>query len=84
MYSLYSRHNAELLRIVVKCSIFQEIDRYAKLLFLLVAPVAQLDRALDSGSKGWGFDSLQAYAFHPMLGGFFLLFGLVNKWGVCG
>ena len=25
------------------------------------APVAQLDRALDSGSKGWGFDSLQAY-----------------------
>lgn len=28
--------------------------------FLLTAPVAQLDRALDYGSKGWGFDSLQA------------------------
>lgn len=26
------------------------------------APVAQPDRALDSGSKGWGFDSLRAHA----------------------
>ena len=25
------------------------------------APVAQLDRASDSGSEGWGFESLQAY-----------------------
>ena len=25
------------------------------------APIAQLDRALDYGSKGWGFDSLWAY-----------------------
>ena len=25
------------------------------------APVAQLDRALASGAKGWGFDSLLAY-----------------------
>jgi hypothetical protein len=24
------------------------------------APVAQLDRASDFGSEGWGFDSLQA------------------------
>ena len=24
------------------------------------APVAQLDRASDSGSEGWGFESLQA------------------------
>ena len=24
------------------------------------APVAQLDRASDYGSEGWGFDSLQA------------------------
>lgn len=28
-----------------------------------VAPVAQPDRALDSGSKGWGFDSLRARIF---------------------
>ena len=26
-----------------------------------VAPVAQLDRALDYGSKGWGFDSSRAH-----------------------
>ena len=32
--------------------------------FNTFAPVAQLDRALDSGSKGWGFDSLQAYLNH--------------------
>jgi hypothetical protein len=25
------------------------------------APVAQLDRASDFGSEGWGFDSLRAY-----------------------
>ncbi len=25
------------------------------------APVAQLDRASDSGSEGWGFESLPAY-----------------------
>ena len=25
------------------------------------APIAQLDRALDYGSKGWGFESLWAY-----------------------
>ena len=25
------------------------------------APVAQLDRALDYGSKGWGFDSSRAH-----------------------
>ena len=25
------------------------------------APVAQLDRASDSGSEGWGFESLRAY-----------------------
>ena len=30
--------------------------------FLLdLAPVAQLDRASDFGSEGWGFESLQAY-----------------------
>ena len=27
------------------------------------APIAQLDRALDYGSKGWGFESLWAYQF---------------------
>ena len=27
------------------------------------APIAQLDRALDYGSKGWGFDSLWAHQF---------------------
>ena len=26
-----------------------------------VAPVAQLDRASDFGSEGWGFKSLRAY-----------------------
>ena len=26
------------------------------------APVAQLDRASDFGSEGWGFDSLRAYS----------------------
>src|SRR5262245_46879869 len=26
-----------------------------------LAPVAQLDRAADFGSAGWGFDSLRAY-----------------------
>src|SRR6516165_8270094 len=26
------------------------------------APVAQLDRAADFGSAGWGFDSLRAYS----------------------
>lgn len=26
-----------------------------------LAPVAQLDRALDSGSKGWGFEPLRAH-----------------------
>ena len=25
------------------------------------APIAQLDRALDYGSRGWGFESLWAY-----------------------
>ncbi len=25
------------------------------------APVAQMDRASDFGSEGWGFESLQAY-----------------------
>gem|GEM_PF-4529466 len=33
---------------------------FAKKVFLRKAPVAQLDRVLDSGSKGWGFDSLRA------------------------
>ncbi len=28
---------------------------------LLSAPVAQLDRAPDYGSGGWGFDSLRVY-----------------------
>ena len=28
---------------------------------VLCAPVAQLDRASDSGSEGWGFESLRAY-----------------------
>ncbi len=28
------------------------------------APIAQLDRALDYGSKGWGFDSLWAYHYY--------------------
>ena len=27
-----------------------------------LAPVAQLDRASDFGSEGWGFDSLRAYS----------------------
>ena len=27
------------------------------------APVAQLDRVLDYGSRGWGFDSLRARHF---------------------
>ena len=26
----------------------------------ILAPVAQLDRASDFGSEGWGFESLQA------------------------
>ena len=26
------------------------------------APVAQLDRALDYGSRGWGFESSRAYS----------------------
>ena len=30
---------------------------------LLVAPVAQLDRASDFGSEGWGFKSLRAYIY---------------------
>ena len=30
----------------------------------LYAPIAQLDRALDYGSKGWGFESLWAYHFY--------------------
>ena len=28
------------------------------------APVAQLDRALDYGSRGWGFESSRAYSPH--------------------
>ena len=28
--------------------------------YLFHAPVAQLDRASDFGSEGWGFESLQA------------------------
>ena len=34
----------------------------------VVAPVAQLDRATDFGSVGWGFESLRVYltAFHPV------------------
>ena len=32
------------------------------------APVAQLDRASDFGSDGWGFDSLQAHSSFPDLG----------------
>ncbi len=31
------------------------------LLLERAAPVAQLDRALDSGSKGWGFEPLRAH-----------------------
>ena len=31
-----------------------------------VAPVAQLDRASDYGSEGWGFDSLQARHFNKI------------------
>ena len=27
------------------------------------APVAQLDRALDYGSRGWGFKSSRAYSY---------------------
>ena len=40
---------------------FYIFNTYLMYKFQLFAPVAQLDRALDSGSKGWGFDSLQAY-----------------------
>ena len=29
-------------------------------LYLVLAPVAQLDRASDYGSEGWGFESLRA------------------------
>lgn len=30
------------------------------------APLAQLDRASDYGSEGWGFESLRAH--HPQIG----------------
>src|SRR5262249_21955497 len=30
----------------------------------LAAPVAQLDRAFDFGTNGWGFESLRAYSQH--------------------
>ena len=33
------------------------------LIYILFAPVAQLDRALDSGSKGRGFESSRAHEF---------------------
>ncbi len=32
-------------------------------MYFNLAPVAQLDRASDFGSEGWGFESLQAYYF---------------------
>ena len=37
----------------------------------LKAPVAQLDRASDFGSEGWGFESLPVYdllPLHPLTG----------------
>ena len=40
------------------------------------APVAQLDRASDFGSEGWGFESLQAcYIFRKLI----IFFTLVSK-----
>ena len=32
---------------------------------VIYAPIAQLDRASDYGSEGWGFDSSWAYFFMP-------------------
>ena len=37
------------------------------LLFPPFAPVAQLDRALDYGSGGWGFESSRARHFFPTM-----------------
>ena len=36
--------------------------------YFFFAPIAQLDRALDYGSRGWGFDSLWAYQIDTKLG----------------
>ena len=36
------------------------ISFWQDLKLLCIAPVAQLDRALVFGTKGWGFESLQA------------------------
>ncbi len=40
--------------------LFKAVIYLCALLLSKIAPVAQLDRVLDSGSKGWGFESLQA------------------------
>ena len=37
------------------------ISESRRVLEIINAPVAQLDRAADYGSAGWGFDSLRAY-----------------------
>ena len=38
---------------------------YSTMVFLSDAPLAQLDRALDFGSSGRGFESLRARHFFP-------------------
>ena len=44
----------------------------------LRAPVAQLDRASDFGSEGWGFESLRAYGKYRESG----RCGVMFKWRV--
>lgn len=41
--------------------------RKTGILYHVLAPVAQLDRALDSDSKGHAFESHQAYHFEPLV-----------------
>ena len=46
------------------------------------APVAQLDRALDSDSKGRWFESSRAYHLPPKAHGFWrLFFAAIDKYG---
>ena len=42
-----------------------EPPNFSKLIYSLHAPVAQLDRVLDYGSRGWGFKSLRARNSFP-------------------
>ena len=52
-------HPTSILDCRLAISVFQIEDLKSKVENLIV-PVAQLDRASDFGSEGWGFESLQA------------------------